>query len=131
MHLFTVMEFAELGYPANSQVFAGVSILDLNSAQKLQIPATHTHNLQLHKSRSEQRLQHVQHQPSHQPGWSFGYISAAHLISEEEEEGEKEKRWLRCLSLSCMRYFDPATRQFFRAPAAALTRKCRGKGPPV
>ena len=68
------------------------------------------------------------------PGWSFGYISAANLISEEEEEeGEKEKRW-RCLSLSlsCMRYFDPAaTRQFFRAPAAALTRKCQGKGAPV
>ena len=45
--------------------------------------------------------------------------------------GGREREEMALLPLSCMRSFDPAaTRQFFRAPAAALTRKCQEEGPP-
>ena len=40
------------------------------------------------------------------------------------EEGRGREREEMALPLSCMRYFDPATGEFFRALAVALTGEC-------
>ena len=122
------MKFAELGYPANSQVFTGVSILTLNSAQKNCKFRLRIHNLQLHKSRSEQRLQHVQHQPSHQARMVFWvYLGSP---SYQRGGGGREREEMALLPLSCMRYFDPAaTRQFLERLQRLRRPSVRRRGP--
>ena len=102
VHLFIVMEFAELGYPANSQVFTGVSILTLNSAKNCEL-RLRIHNLQLHKSRSsEQRLQHVQHQPSHQARMVFWVYLGSQSYQRGAGGGREREEMALPLSLSCM-----------------------------